>query len=79
MKADQILSIPDQKAVNYRHMSRAELEDEIIRLQKLRLPPPVQDFVEEAAQAFAEGRELEAEALVEKVAALLRRDMQVAS
>ena len=59
-------------------MSRRELEDEIIRLQKLTPPPHVLTAVEEAAQAFAEGREMEAEALVEKVAALLRRDMQVA-
>ncbi len=59
-------------------MSRRELEDEIIRLQKLSAPQDVLPVVEEAAQAFAEGREMEAEALVEKVAALLRRDMQVA-
>ena len=60
-------------------MSTRELEDEIIRLQKLAPPPYVANVVEEAAQAFAEGREMEAEALVEKVAALLRRDMPVAS
>ena len=45
-------------------MSSRELEDEIIQLQKLSLQPPVA-VVEEAAQAFAEGREMEAEALVE--------------
>jgi hypothetical protein len=60
-------------------MSRRELEDEIIRLQKLAPQPHVAGVVEEAAQAFAEGREMEAEALVEKVAALLRREVQVAS
>jgi hypothetical protein len=60
-------------------MSSRELEDEIIRLQKLAPPPHVAEVVEEAAQAYTEGREMEAEALVEKVAALLRRDMQMAS
>jgi len=60
-------------------MSRQELEDEIIRLRKLQLPPPVVGTVEEAAEAFAAGRELEAEALVEKVTALLRLNVQVAS
>ncbi len=60
-------------------MSDRELEDEIIRLRKLRLHTSVAGVVDEAAEAFAEGRELEAEALVEKVAALLRRDLEVAS
>jgi len=60
-------------------MSSRELEDEIIRLQKLALPPHVSEVVEEAAQVFAGGREMEAEALVEKVSALLRQDVQVAS
>jgi len=56
-------------------MSSRELEDEIIRLQKLTLQPEVAEIVEEAAQAFAQGREMEAEALVEKSAALMRRDL----
>jgi len=60
-------------------MSRGELEDEIIRLQKLRLSPQVLEVVEEAAEAFSDGREMEAEALVEKVSALLRQDVQMAS
>lgn len=60
-------------------MSSRELEDEIIRLQKLVPPPHVMEVVEEAAQALATGREMEAEALVEKVSALLRRDMEVAT
>jgi hypothetical protein len=59
-------------------MTRREVEDEIIRLQKLNMPPHVASFVEEAAQAFADGREMEAEALVEKIAALVRQ-MEVAS
>ena len=58
-------------------MSIRELEDEIIRLQKLNPAPEVGVLVEEAAQAFADGRELEAEALVEKVAALVRRDLEI--
>jgi hypothetical protein len=33
----------------------------------------VAEVVEEAAQAFADGREMEAEALVEKISALLRQ------
>ena len=60
-------------------MSGRELEDEIIRLRKLQLPPHVASVVDEAGEAFAQGRELEAEALAEKVAALLRRDLEVAS
>lgn len=60
-------------------MSSRELEDEIIRLQKLTLPPHVAEVVEEAAQAFAGEREMEAEALVEKISALLRRDVEMAS
>ena len=60
-------------------MSRRELEDEIIRLQKLQLQPSVAEVVEEAAQALSDEREMEAEALVEKIAALLRRDWEVAS
>ncbi len=55
-------------------MSRRELEDEIIRLQKLPLPPHVAEVAEEAAQVFSNGRDMEAEALVEKVSALLRRE-----
>lgn len=55
------------------------MEDEIFRLQKLTLPPEAVAAVEEAAEAFADGRDMEAEALVEKVSALLRRDMQVAA
>ena len=58
-------------------MSSRELEDEIIRLQKLPLPPQVAQVAEEAAQVFANGREMEAEALVEKVAALLRKEEAV--
>jgi hypothetical protein len=57
-------------------MSRRELEDEIIRLQKLTVPPLIAGFLEEAAQALAADREMEAEALVEKVSALLRSDLQ---
>jgi len=53
-------------------MSSRELEDEIIRLRKLPLPSHVAEVAEEAAQVFADGREMEAEALVEKVSALLR-------
>ncbi len=53
-------------------MSRQELEDELFRLQKLRLQPPVGLVVDEAAQSLADGRDMEAEALVEKVAALVR-------
>ena len=53
------------------------MEDEIIRLQKLALPPQVAEVAEEAAQVFADGREMEAEALVEKVAALLRNEEAV--
>lgn len=59
-------------------MTQREVEDEIIRLQKLSVPPHVAEVVEEAAQAFADGREMEAEALVEKIAALLRQS-EVAS
>ena len=55
------------------------MEDEIIRLQKLVPPPQVMEVVEEAAQALATGREMEAEALVEKVSALLRRDVELAT
>ena len=54
-------------------MTGREVEDEIIRLQKLSVPPPVAEVVEEAAQAYADGREMEAEALVEKISALLRQ------
>ena len=54
-------------------MTGREVEDEIIRLQKLSVPRHVSDVVEEAAQAFADGREMEAEALVEKISALLRQ------
>ena len=50
------------------------MEDEIIRVRKLALPPHVAEVAEEAAQVFADGREMEAEALVEKVSALLRRN-----
>ena len=60
-------------------MSSRELEDEIIRLRKLAPVSYVAEVVEEAAKAFADGREMEAEALVEKVSALLRRDVQLAS
>jgi hypothetical protein len=57
-------------------MSRRELEDEIIRLQKLTLPPDITPVVEEAAQALASERDMEAEALVEKISARLRNDLQ---
>ena len=57
-------------------MSRRELEDEIIRLQKLILPPEITPVVEEAAQALAAERDMEAEALVEKISARLRHDLQ---
>ena len=51
-------------------MSSDELLDHIIRLQKLGLQPHIADVVEQAERALAEGRELEAEALVEKASAL---------
>ena len=57
-------------------MSRREMEDEIIRLQKLNLPPDIITVVEEAAQALAAERDMEAEALVEKISARLRNDLQ---
>ena len=53
------------------------MEDEIIRLRKLALAPEVAEVAEEAARVFADGREMEAEALVEKVSALLRREEQM--
>lgn len=51
-------------------MSGAEVLDHIIRLQKLGLQPHIAEVVEQAERALAEGRELEAEALVEKASAL---------
>ena len=53
-------------------MSVRNLEDEIFRLQKLDLQPEVASVVQEAAQALAAAKELEAEALIEKAEALLR-------
>lgn len=61
------------------NMSSRELEDEIIRFRKLPMDAHAASSVDEAAEALAAGRELEAEALVEKVAAWLRRGMSVAS
>jgi hypothetical protein len=49
------------------------LEDEIFRLKKLNGDPALAQVLEEALEALHEGRELEAEALVEKAAALSRR------
>jgi len=60
-------------------MSVRRLEDEIFRLYRLRLQPQVASVVEEAQQALTEGREMEAEALVEKAEALVRRGLAVAS
>jgi hypothetical protein len=60
-------------------MSVRDVEDEIFRLQRLRLDPQIGEVVEEALQALTEGRELEAEALAEKAAALLRRSLKLAS
>jgi hypothetical protein len=60
-------------------MSGRDLEDEIIQLQKLQLVPQIAGVVEQAQQAFAVGRELEAEALVEKAAALVRVQVELAS
>ena len=57
-------------------MSRRELEDAIIRLQKLTLAPDITPVVEEAAQALASERDMEAEALIEKISARLRNDLQ---
>ena len=51
-------------------MSSAEVLDQIVRLQKLGLQPHIAEVVEQAEQALAAGRELEAEALVEKASAL---------
>ncbi len=60
-------------------MSVRDVEDEIFRLRRLRPDPGIADVVEEAGAALAEGREMEAEALVEKAAALLRLRMKLAS
>ena len=60
-------------------MSVRDVEDEIFRLQRLRPDPSITDIVEEAGEVLAEGRELEAEALVEKAAALFRLRMKLAS
>lgn len=60
-------------------MSVRDLEDELFRMRRLRLDPCISDVLEEAGQALAEGRELEAEALVEKAAALLRVRVKLAS
>ncbi len=46
------------------------LEDEIFQFQKLDLEPPVRQVVEEALQLFAEGRHMEAAALIEKAEAM---------
>lgn len=46
------------------------LEDEIFHLQKLDLEPPVRQVVEEASQLFANGRHMEAAALIEKAEAM---------
>lgn len=53
--------------------SQAErnLEEEILRLQKLNLDVSVGQVVEEAAQLLAEGRHLEARALIEKADAMM--------
>lgn len=58
-------------------MTSREMEDEIIRLRKLAPEGAALEAVEEAAHALAEGREMEAEALVEKVAAMLRQGLEV--
>ena len=60
-------------------MSGQQVEDEIYRLQRFRLGPRLAAIVEEAEQALANGRDMEAEALVEKAAALLRLEMRLAS
>ena len=60
-------------------MSLRDLEDEIFRIQKLNLDPQVTQVVEEAARALEAGSELEAEALVEKAAALLRNHQIISS
>jgi hypothetical protein len=75
---ESLFPLVTEKGTLLRIMTGREVEDEIIRLQKLSVPSPVAEVVEEAAQAFADGREMEAEALVEKISALLRRP-QVAS
>ena len=46
------------------------LEDEIFQFQKLDLDPPVRQVVEEASQLFADGRHMEAAALIEKAEAM---------
>ena len=60
-------------------MSVRDVEDEIFRLRRLLPDPHIANVVEEAGEALSQGRELEAEALVEKAAALLRLRMKLAS
>lgn len=60
-------------------MSVRDVEDQIFRLQRLHLDPQIGGIVEEALQALTEGRELEAEALVEKATAFLRLLLKRAS
>ena len=60
-------------------MSVRDVEDEIFRMRRLRLDPHIAGVLEEAGEALSDGRELEAEALVEKAAALLRLRMKLAS
>jgi len=53
-------------------MQPRKLEDEIFRLYRLNLHPRIARVVEEAERALTQGREMEAEALVEKAEALVR-------
>ncbi|HYM12314.1 MAG TPA: hypothetical protein VEU62_16380 [Bryobacterales bacterium] len=60
-------------------MSVRDVEDEIFRLRRLRFDPQIAAVLDEAQQALTAGRDLEAEALVEKAAALLRLSLKLAS
>jgi len=53
-------------------MREPDLLDEIISLQKLNLSPSIESMVEEAAQLLADGRTIEAEALIENAKARAR-------
>lgn len=52
-------------------MSKGQLQDQIVQLQKLRSRPQIVEVADQAEQALAAGRDLEAEALIEKASALL--------
>ncbi len=59
-------------------MTEQTLDAEILRLQKLELNKDVRRLVEEAAELQAEGRFLEAQALVENADARARHAQAVA-